>query len=60
MAERLKDLSKKQKQAVVEDYLGIHPDYLWFKENTIEVDLYKLAADKKIFSGFKPGMNDGK
>ena len=47
-------LSQDEKDAIIEEYLGVHPKHLLFTNNEVTVDLWKLEHDGKRFDGFMP------
>ena len=47
-------LTQDEKDAIIEEYLGVHPKHLLFTNNEVTVDLWKLEHDGKRFDGFMP------
>ena len=55
-----KNLSEKQQEDVVAEYIGIHPKYFWYKGRSIDIDQYKMSKDGMEWTGFDSSRNLGK
>ena len=60
-------LTKEQQEAVVEEYLGVHPHYFLYEGKQIQLNISQLEYDerqknlktgepRKWFNGWKPNM----
>lgn len=47
-------LTKEQQEAIVEEYLGVHPKYFLYKGLNIALNMGKFRFDGKHFNGWKP------
>ena len=47
-------LSPEDQAAVVEAFLGAHPDYFIYEAGQIKLDIYKLHRDGKQWNGWIP------
>ena len=53
----LKKLSVEQQEAVVEEFLGVHPRFLLYSGLNIKLNHGKFRADGNAFNGWKPASN---
>jgi len=50
-------LSQKEQEAVIELYLGLHPEYFIYDDAlSLRADIDRAHLDKKNFNGFRPMM----
>lgn len=47
-------LSREEQEAVVEEYLGVHPRYFLYKGLNIQLNHGKFRAEGHHFNGWKP------
>lgn len=47
------ELSDAEIEALIEDYLGVHPKYFVYEGLAIKVDIWNMEYDKKHFNGWK-------
>lgn len=45
-------LTKEQKEAFVEEIVGVHPKYFVYEGAQIKIDLYKMSMDGINWTGF--------
>ena len=53
-----KDLSLEQQEAVVAEYLGVHPKYFVYKGLNLQPDIWNMEHDGFYFNGFKPHLRE--
>ena len=47
-------LSKEQQEAVVEEYLGVHPKYFLYRGLNIQLNHGRFSHEGNAFNGWKP------